>query len=171
MAGLVCGSLGARRDRSERKRVFFTAGGGARRMTMPEKETRGDIEQITKKKLMEDLKTVVTDAEELLKKAASDQTREWLATAQAKAKKSLKAANDWLAEEEAAVTAKARATEDYVRANAWMVLGMAVMTGVAVGILAGRLGQSVIEEGKRLVTQGVRILTNGKTLKENGEAP
>jgi ElaB/YqjD/DUF883 family membrane-anchored ribosome-binding protein len=66
--------------------------------TMPETGTEGDGEKITKKKLMEDLKTVVNDAEELLKKAASDQPREWVATAQTKAKKSLKAANDWLAE-------------------------------------------------------------------------
>jgi ElaB/YqjD/DUF883 family membrane-anchored ribosome-binding protein len=88
---------------------------------MPETETENDVEKITKKKLMEDLKTVVNDAEELLKKVASDQSREWIATAQAKVKKSLKAANDWFAAEEGAMTAKARATakatEDYVRAN------------------------------------------------------
>ena len=53
-------------------------------MTIPETETEGDVEQITKKKLMEDLKTVVDDAEELLKKAASDQTREWIRSAQSK---------------------------------------------------------------------------------------
>ena len=126
--------------------------------TMPETETAGDVEKITKKKLMEDLKTVVNDAEELLKKAASDQTREWIATAQATAKKSLKAANDWLAEEEGAMTAKARATakatEDYVRANTWMVMGMAALAGLVIGILAGRRGLPVIEEGKRLVTPG-----------------
>ena len=66
-------------------------------MTIPVTVTEAEVEQITKKKLMEDLKTVVADAEELLKKAASEQTREWIGTAQAKAKKSLKAANDWLA--------------------------------------------------------------------------
>ena len=127
-------------------------------MTMPETETEGAVEKITKKKLIKDLKTVVNDAEELLKKAASDQPREWIATAQAKAKQSLKAANDWLVEEEAAMTSKARATakatEDFVRANTWMALGMAAMAGLVVGILAVRLGLSVIEEGKRLFTQG-----------------
>ena len=127
------------------------------RLTMPETETEGDVEKITKKKLMEDLKTVVNDAEELLKSAASDQTREWIATAQAKAKKSLKAANDWLEEEEAAMTSRARATakatEDYVRANTLKVMGMAAMAGLVVGVLAVRLGLSVIEEGKRLVTR------------------
>ena len=127
------------------------------RLSMPETETEGAAEKITKKKLMEDLKTVVNDAEELLKKAASDQPREWIASVQTKVKQSLKAANDWLAEEEGAMTAKARATaratEDYVRANTWMVLGMAAMAGLVVGILSVRFGLSVIEEGKRLVTK------------------
>ena len=139
-------------------------------MTMPETETAGDVEKITKKKLMEDLKTVVNDAEELLKKAASDQTREWIATAQAKAKKSLKAANDWLAAEEGAMTAKARATakatEDYVRANTWMVMGMAALAGLVVGILAVRRGLPAIEEGKRLITQGLGIQDDGQRLKD-----
>ena len=119
-------------------------------MTIPVTVTEAEVEQVTKNKLMEDLKTVVADAEVLLKRAASEQTREWIATAQAKAKKSLKAANDWLAEEEAAVTAKARATaratDDYVRANTWMVLGMAAVAGLFIGILAVRRGLSVIEK-------------------------
>ena len=139
-------------------------------MTMPETETAGDVEKITKKKLMGDLKTVVNDAEKLLKKAASDQSREWIATAQAKAKKSLKAANDWLAAEEGAMAAKARATakatEDYVRANTWMVMGMAALAGLVVGILAVRRGLPAIEEGKRLITQGLGIQDDGQRLKD-----
>jgi ElaB/YqjD/DUF883 family membrane-anchored ribosome-binding protein len=130
-------------------------------MTMPERETECEVEKITKKKLIEDLKTVVNDAEELLKRAASDQPREWISTVQAKAKQSLKAANDWIAEEEAAMTSKARATakaaEDFVRANPWTVLGMAAMAGLVIGILAGRLGLTVVEEGKRLFSQGLGI--------------
>jgi ElaB/YqjD/DUF883 family membrane-anchored ribosome-binding protein len=113
-------------------------------MTIPETIVQDEVEPITKKKLMEDLKTVVADAEELLRKAASGQTREWIAAAQAKAEKSLRAVNDWLAEEEGIMTAKARATakatEDYVRTNSWMVLGMAAITGLVVGILAVRRG-------------------------------
>ena len=139
-------------------------------LTMSETETEGNVEKITKKKLMEDLKAVVNDAEELLKKAASEQTREWIATAQAKAKKSLKAANDWLAEEEGAMTAKARATakatEDYVRANTWMVMGMAALAGLVVGILAVRRGLPAIEEGKRAVTQALGIQDDGQGLKD-----
>ena len=119
------------------------------------------MEIFTKKKLIEDLKEVVNDAEELLKKTASDQTREWVATVQAKAKKSLTAANDWLAEEEGALSAKARATahaaEDYVQANTWKVLGMAAMAGVFIGILAVRFGLSVVKEGERLSPKRVGI--------------
>jgi ElaB/YqjD/DUF883 family membrane-anchored ribosome-binding protein len=142
-------------------------------MRMARPETEGDVEQVTKKKLMEDLKTIVNDAEGLLKKAASDQTREWIRAAQSKAKKSLKAANEWLAEEEEAAMARAKsaakATEDYVRANTWMILGMAAVAGLVVGVLAVRLGRSVIDEGKRLITQGVGIRDDGKRPKETGE--
>jgi ElaB/YqjD/DUF883 family membrane-anchored ribosome-binding protein len=137
---------------------------------MSEKETEGNVVKISKQKLMEDLKAVVNDAEELLKKAASEQTREWMATAQAKAKKSLKAANDWLAEEEDAVTAKARATakatEDYVRANTWLVMGMAALAGLVVGLFAVRRGLPAIEEGKRQVTQGLGIQDDRQRLKD-----
>jgi ElaB/YqjD/DUF883 family membrane-anchored ribosome-binding protein len=126
-------------------------------MTIPENEKDRQAEKISKKKLIEDLKTVVNDAEELLKKTASDRPREWLSTVQARAAQSLKAANDWIAEEEAAITSKARATakaaEDFVQANTWMVLGMIAVAGVVVGILAGRLGRTVVEEGKKLLTQ------------------
>jgi ElaB/YqjD/DUF883 family membrane-anchored ribosome-binding protein len=139
-------------------------------MIMPETETMGDVEKITKKKLMEDLKTVVNDAEELLKKAASAQTREWIATAQGKAKKSLKAANDWLTAEEGAMAAKARttakATEDYVRSNTWMVMGMAALTGLVVGIWAVLRGLPAIEEEKRQVTQGVGVQGDGQGPKD-----
>ena len=142
--------------------------------TIPGNETEATVDQVTKKKLMEDLKTVVNDAEELLKKAASAQTREWVETAQAKAKKSLKAANDWLSAEEEAAIARSRsavkATEDYVQANTWMFLGMAATAGLVVGILAVRLGLSAIEGGKRLVTQGGRVIQDvGKRLKDTGD--
>jgi ElaB/YqjD/DUF883 family membrane-anchored ribosome-binding protein len=130
-----------------------------------------EVPHMTKKKLMEDLKTVVNDAEELMKRAASDQPREWMASAQAKAKKSLKTANDWLTEEEEAMMAKARetamATEDYVRTNTWMALGIAAAAGFFVGVLAVRFGLSVLEGGKRVITRGSRLIQEvGKGQKE-----
>jgi ElaB/YqjD/DUF883 family membrane-anchored ribosome-binding protein len=143
-------------------------------MKMPETEIVGEVEKVTKRKLIEDLKTVLNDAEELLKKVPSDQTREWMTSVQSKAEKSLKAANDWLTEEEGVVTAKARAialaTEDYVRANTWMVLGIAAAAGVFIGVLAVRLGLSAIEGGKRVITQGGREIQDyGKRLMETGK--
>jgi ElaB/YqjD/DUF883 family membrane-anchored ribosome-binding protein len=99
------------------------------------------MEQVTKEKLMEDLKAVVVDAEELLK-ATSDQTGELITAARVKAEESLKAARVRLAEQEAAVMAKtkaaAKATEDFVRADPWRAIGLAAAAGFVLCILATR---------------------------------
>ncbi len=108
---------------------------------MTEPVTATEAERITKEKLMEDLRAVVADAEELLK-ATADQTGERIAAARGKAEESLKAARARLAEKEAVVMAKtkevAKATEDYVRANPWKALGIAAVAGFVLGILARR---------------------------------
>jgi ElaB/YqjD/DUF883 family membrane-anchored ribosome-binding protein len=113
-------------------------------MTIPVTGTEAVEKQVTRKKLMEDLKTVVVDAEELLKKATADQAREWVATARTKAERSLKAADDWLAEEEEAINAKTkaivRAAKDTLRTDTWKVVGIAAAAGVLVGFLAIRFG-------------------------------
>ena len=103
--------------------------------------TEAEAEQITKGKLMEDLRAVVADAEELLK-ATADQTGERIATARGKAEESLKAAKIRLDEQEAALMARtkavAKATEDFVRDNPWKAMGIAAVAGLALGILAQR---------------------------------
>ena len=103
--------------------------------------TEAEAEQITKGRLMEDLRAVVADAEELLK-ATADQTGERIAAARGKAEDSLKAAKVRLVEQEAAVMAKTRAaakcTEDYVRDNPWKALGIAAAAGFVLCILATR---------------------------------
>jgi ElaB/YqjD/DUF883 family membrane-anchored ribosome-binding protein len=100
-----------------------------------------EAEQVAKGKLMEDLRAVVADAEELLK-ATADQTGERIAAARGKAEESLKAAKALLAEQEAAVMAKtkaaAKATEDYVRANPWKAMAIAAAAGLVLGMLAAR---------------------------------
>ena len=112
-------------------------------MTMTERVTvtEAEAEQITKGKLMEDLRAVVADAEELLK-ATADQTGERIAAARGKAEESLKAAKARLDEQDAAVIAKtkapAKATEDYVRDNPWKALGIAAAAGFILCILARR---------------------------------
>jgi ElaB/YqjD/DUF883 family membrane-anchored ribosome-binding protein len=103
--------------------------------------TEAEAEQITKGKLMEDLRAVVAGAEELLK-ATADQTGERIAAARGKAEESLKAAKARLDEQNATVMAKTRAaaksTEDYVRDNPWKAIGIAAAAGFVLCILATR---------------------------------
>jgi len=103
--------------------------------------TESKVEKVTREKLVEDLRAVVADAEELLKATAS-QTGEQIAAARAKAEESLKAAKARLAEEEVAVMAKAKAAakeaEDYVRANPWKAVGITAAVGFILGILVAR---------------------------------
>jgi ElaB/YqjD/DUF883 family membrane-anchored ribosome-binding protein len=110
-------------------------------MTGQATATEAGVEKGIRGKLMEDLKAVVADAEELLKITAS-QTGERIAAARAKAEESLKAAKVRLAEEEVAVMAKtraaAKATEDYVRANPWKAMGITAAVGLVLGILVVR---------------------------------
>jgi len=110
-------------------------------LTEPVTATEAEEERVTRGKLMEDLRAVVADAEELLKATAS-QTGERITAARAKAEESLKAAKARLAGEKAAVIARtkaaAKAADDHVRANPWMAVGIAVAFGLVLGILAAR---------------------------------
>ena len=110
-------------------------------MTEPVTATEAEEERVTRAKLMEDLRVVVADAEELLK-ATANQTGERIAAARAKAEESLKAAKARLAEEKAAVVARTKAaaktTEDYVRANPWKAVGITAAVGLVLGILVAR---------------------------------
>ena len=100
-----------------------------------------EAEQVTKGKLMEDLKAVVADAEELLR-ATADQTGERIAAARGKAEETLKVAKARLDEQEAALMVKtkavAKATEDYVRDNPWKAVGIAAAAGFLLRILVTR---------------------------------
>ena len=99
------------------------------------------MEQVSREKLMGDLRAVMADAEELLKATAS-QTGERIAAARVKAEESLKAAKARLLEQEEAALARtkeaAKAADDYVRANPWMAVGIAAVAGLILGILAAR---------------------------------
>ena len=110
-------------------------------MGTTEQVTATEAEQITKGKLMEDLRAVVADAEELLK-ATAGQTGERIAAARGKAEESLKAARARLDEQETALMVKtkavAKATEDYVKDNPWTSVGIAAAAGFVLFILATR---------------------------------
>ena len=117
------------------------------------------MEQVSREKLMGDLRTVMADAEELLKATAS-QTGERIAAARAKAEESLKTAKDRLAEQESAMMAKtkavAKAADGLVRANPWKALGIVAAAGFVLGILAARLG--LLEAGERMIIKGGRAI-------------
>ena len=96
---------------------------------------------ISKEKLMDDLRIVVADAEELLKATAS-QTGERIAAARAKAGESLQAAKTRLSNAQVAVMEKTRAvataTEEYVHVNPWQAIGIAAAVGILLGVVISR---------------------------------
>jgi ElaB/YqjD/DUF883 family membrane-anchored ribosome-binding protein len=97
--------------------------------------------EVTTDQLIEDLKTVMTDAEALLK-ATSAQTGEKIQEVRARAEESLRLAKQRLtaAEEEALRRARefADATEEYVRDNPWQSVGIAAGVGLVLGLLISR---------------------------------
>ena len=125
------------------------------------KATEAEVEKFTRGKLVENLKAVVADAEELVKATAS-QTEERITAARARAEESLKAAKARLAKQERAVITRtkeaAKAGEDYVRANPWKTVGIAVGVGFALCLLALRFGHPVIEAGERMIIKGGRAI-------------
>jgi ElaB/YqjD/DUF883 family membrane-anchored ribosome-binding protein len=95
----------------------------------------------SKDKLVDDLRMVVADAEELLK-ATANQTGERIAAARARAGESLQVAKARLEEAQAVVVERtkvaARATDDYVHDNPWQAIGIAATVGLVLGALISR---------------------------------
>jgi ElaB/YqjD/DUF883 family membrane-anchored ribosome-binding protein len=92
-------------------------------------------------KLIEDLHTVVRDAEELLKATAS-QAGEKVQQVRARAEESVRQAKQRLEglEEEALARARAIANgaDKYVRDKPWQAVGIAAGIGLVLGLLIGR---------------------------------
>lgn len=97
--------------------------------------------EISAEKLAADLRLVISDAEALLR-ASAGQAEETIAAARAKIRESLDSAKAGLGPlgEEASAQARAavRAADGYIRANPWQAVGIAVLAGIAVGLLIGR---------------------------------
>jgi ElaB/YqjD/DUF883 family membrane-anchored ribosome-binding protein len=97
--------------------------------------------EVTKDKLVSDMKIVMADAEELLKATASA-AGEKVSSARARMEDSLRAARVKVAEAQEIVTdrakAAAQATDDYVHAHPWKAVGLAAAIGVIVGMLIAR---------------------------------
>jgi ElaB/YqjD/DUF883 family membrane-anchored ribosome-binding protein len=96
---------------------------------------------VSKAKLVADLKVVVADAEELLRATAS-QAGEKVSAARERIQASLGTAKVKLAEAEQVLREKtkqaAKLTDDYVRDNPWQAVGIAAMAGLVLGILISR---------------------------------
>ena len=96
---------------------------------------------ISRDKLISDMKVVIADADELLR-ATAGQAGEKVAAARARIQDSMDAARIKLAElsDASAEKAKAaaRATDDYVRDHPWHAVGIAALVGLVLGTLISR---------------------------------
>ena len=94
--------------------------------------------ETSKEKLVTDLKTLVGDAEELLK-ATTNQAGEKVALARQKIEQSLIEGKKALADAEQTLVKKskecAEIADDYVRENPWSAIGIAASVGLALGLL------------------------------------
>src|SRR5918992_3832019 len=97
--------------------------------------------EVTTDQLLSDLKTVMSDAEALLR-ATSTQTGEKIQEVRARAEESLRQAKapPRSIEEEALRRARevADAADEYVRENPWQSVGIAAGVGLLVGLLLTR---------------------------------
>ena len=92
-------------------------------------------------KLMQDMKVVIADAEELLR-ATANQAGEKIGVARERIQDSIHQAKVKLAEAEAVLVDRAkqaaRYTDDYVQENPWRAIGIAAAVGVVLGVLLSR---------------------------------
>jgi ElaB/YqjD/DUF883 family membrane-anchored ribosome-binding protein len=92
-------------------------------------------------KLVQDMRLVISDAEDLLRATAS-QAGERIAVARERIQESLQQAKVKLAEAETMVSERARQaaryTDDYVHENPWSAIGVAAGIGLLLGILMSR---------------------------------
>jgi len=94
-----------------------------------------------REKLVEDMRNVISDAEDLLR-ATANQAGEKIAVARERIQDSLHQAKVKLAEAEALVTEHARQaaryTDEYVHDNPWRAIGIAAGIGLLLGLLISR---------------------------------
>ena len=97
--------------------------------------------QVSKEKLVTDLKTLIGDTEEMLK-ATAGQVGEKIVVARERIQASLAVYKDKLIDAERAVMEKtkeaARATDEYVHEHPWQAVGVAAGIGFLLGLLVSR---------------------------------
>ena len=96
---------------------------------------------VSKQKLVADLKVVVADAEELLRATAA-QAGEKVSAARERIQASLATAKVKLTDAERVLVDKtketAKAADEYVRENPWQAVGIAAAAGLVLGVLISR---------------------------------
>ena len=96
---------------------------------------------VNRDKLVQDMKVVIADAEELLRATAS-QAGEKISVARDRIQDSLHDAKVKLAEAEALVAERAkqaaRYTDEYVHENPWRAIGIAAGIGLLLGLIITR---------------------------------
>jgi len=104
-------------------------------------DTQPAVSQVTRDKLLADVRIVLADAEDLLRATASmtgdkaTELRERAAESIKRAKVRLQDAQDAAAER---TKAMAHATDDYVHEHPWQAVGAAAGIGFLLGLLVGR---------------------------------
>jgi ElaB/YqjD/DUF883 family membrane-anchored ribosome-binding protein len=100
-----------------------------------------EYSEVSKDKLVADMKVVIADAEDLLK-ATANAAGDKVTAARARMEDSLRTARIKVAEAQEVVVDKAkaaaRATDDYVHANPWRAVGIAAGAGLVIGMLISR---------------------------------
>ena len=97
--------------------------------------------EVSREKLMQDLRIVVSDAEELLR-ATAGQAGEKVSAIRERIQENLAAAKERLAAAQESIVVKtkqaAKATDEYVHENPWKAVGIAAGAGLVVGMLISR---------------------------------
>lgn len=97
--------------------------------------------EVTSEQLVADFKTVVHDAEALLK-ATAGQGGDKIAELRGRVEESLKVAKARMAEAQTALVTRtkeaAKATDEYVHEHPWKAMGVAAGVGLVIGLLIGR---------------------------------
>jgi ElaB/YqjD/DUF883 family membrane-anchored ribosome-binding protein len=110
-------------------------------MNAPMTNKLSAVDNASKERLMEDLRMVVADAEELMK-ATANQAGEQVSTVRNKASESLRVAKARLAEAQASAVERlkvaAKTPDHYVHDKPWQSVGIAATVGILIGVLIGR---------------------------------
>ena len=108
---------------------------------MSKNDLTGSLNEVTKAQLVAEFKTVIADAEALIK-ATANQGGEKVNQLRSQAEASLASAKDKLEDLHEDLIEKGReavkVTDDYVQENPWKAVGIAAGIGLVIGLLVSR---------------------------------